>query len=459
MKLLPNQARGLAESETCLPEGEYLHACNGDDLERSLCGALGGWSSGRGDYTIVHLIQGRTCKIEELLPSPTVQLELDDMAESMLHESTVPIVTSAADFQCMFEIGPEAMPFRYQVDANHFGEGAGGFVHRARDTVTSQMVAIKIMKLEGGLATAGIRQEVMMMSCMRRHRNIVQYLAHFENQSCNEMYVVMELIDGRELFDVVNDVLQTGEAIPESEAKVYMRQLLEAVRYLHTQGIEHGDIKLENIVLDANTKQVKLVDFGHSAPLDGEARHASQVGGGTDTYNPPEKFARRGYAAETGKPMYDGRKADMFSAGVACYVIAVGLFPRVGPDGPLYIPTRISRSCASFLRQLMAADPDNRLDADGAVGHDWVRPSTAKRKCRNLRRHLIFSIADDSRVGPRSEAAGGRIMMTSDLGDDPDSKHGERQSPLPMVLSPVKRKLENQNEWSDAVTSCARRLT
>merc|ERR1711991_549623 len=90
-----------------------------------------------------------------------------------------------------------------------------------------------------------------------RHPNLVRM---YDNINVgDDIFVVMELIDGGEFFEYCERI----GCLPEKEARVFWRQLASGVDYLHRMGICHRDIKLENLVLDSN-HNLKLIDFGKS---------------------------------------------------------------------------------------------------------------------------------------------------------------------------------------------------
>lgn len=93
-----------------------------------------------------------------------------------------------------------------------------------------------------------------------------------------------------------------------------MRQLVSALKYMHGSGVVHRDVKLENILIDDDFN-IKLADFGFSSYKNINCLDSFV---GTRTYLAPEVKAN---------VVYDGRKADVFSAGVVLFALANGIFP------------------------------------------------------------------------------------------------------------------------------------
>ena len=103
----------------------------------------------------------------------------------------------------------------------------------------------------------------------------------------------------------------------ENSGRYFISQLLDVLYNLHSNGIVHRDLKLENILLD-NNLNLKVCDFGFAT-----SKHVNKLKSfrGTYTYMAPE--------IKEGKE-YDGTKADIFSTGVVLFIIVQGIFPFTG---------------------------------------------------------------------------------------------------------------------------------
>ena len=121
-----------------------------------------------------------------------------------------------------------------------------------------------------------------------------------------------ELASVGDLFDL----LCIFDSMPPMIARFYAKQMVEAVAYLHEEkGIAHRDIKLENVLID-DKFGTRLTDFGFSCKTDKETKLTDQAG--TYEYSAPEQHE---------KAPYNGFEADIFSLGVAIFILVAGRMP------------------------------------------------------------------------------------------------------------------------------------
>lgn len=258
---------------------------------------------------------------------------------------------------------------RYRIDAL-IGEGAMAEVYRAHDPDIGRDVAIKVLKpdfaRDAELEARFLREARAAGALSHQHIATI----YDAGQEQGIAYIAMELVEGQPL----DAVLAQQGRLPYERVLHLARQLADALGYAHRAGVVHRDIKPSNILVSADGRGVKLVDFGVARVAGVEAAqlgrtHAGQMIG-TPRYMSPEQAL--------GLPV-DSR-SDLFSLGVVLYEMMTGkvAFPgtglatlaiqiaqeRVEPVG------RVVGDCPPglgfIIDKLLAKKPDARF-ADGAA--------------------------------------------------------------------------------------------
>lgn len=129
-------------------------------------------------------------------------------------------------------------------------------------------------------------------------------------------YLVLEFVGRRSLFDLVYS--EREDCIREGYAQNIFGKVVNGIEYLHTKGVCHRDLKLDNIIV-GDKNRVKIIDFGFS--METEPNKKISVFCGTPSYIAPEILK---------KEPYDGMKADIWSLGVCIYRSLSGGFPFKG---------------------------------------------------------------------------------------------------------------------------------
>ena len=174
-------------------------------------------------------------------------------------------------------------------------------------------VACKIIpriKVEAKKLTTRLEQEIRIHQLMH-HPNVVQLID--VQQDADYYYVFLEFCPCGELFDYVVD----RQKLKEHDAAVFFKQILIALKYIHSLNVAHRDLKPENILLD-QFGRIKISDFGLSKLLDNNGDGFTKTPCGSPCYASPECIS--------GRP-YDGRKSDIWSCGVILYAITTGQLP------------------------------------------------------------------------------------------------------------------------------------
>jgi calcium/calmodulin-dependent protein kinase I len=201
------------------------------------------------------------------------------------------------------------------------------------------------------------------------HPNVVKLLEAYESKL--SVYLVMELVTGGELFD---RIVEKG-SYTEKDAAGLIRQVLDAVAYMHREGVVHRDLKPENLLYDSADEDSKIMisDFGLSKMEDSGIMATAC---GTPGYVAPEVLAQKPY----------GKSVDVWSIGVISYILLCGyppfydendanLFAQILKGEFEFDPPYwddISVEAKEFIRQLMCVDVEKRLTCDEALNHAWI---------------------------------------------------------------------------------------
>jgi len=204
--------------------------------------------------------------------------------------------------------------------------------------------------------------------------NIVRLHEVIEEKAA--VHLVLELCEGG---DVLERILVSNGRLPENEIAALFVQMLQAVWYLHLNGVVHRDLKPEHFLfshrepgrgaLPPELAGMKLIDFGLSHRAGGQFA----PDGGTPQFMPPEAKSGRGCAAEF------ANRTDIWALGVVLHAMLVGHYPSpklTDSTQAQYfnMPSwnGVSRDCLDLLGLLLKQKPVNRPAAGVALKHPWA---------------------------------------------------------------------------------------
>lgn len=252
------------------------------------------------------------------------------------------------------------------------GAGSFGIVRYARNNVTGEDVAMKIIlkkALKGNEAM--VLEEIKLLEELH-NPHIVGFRDWFESK--DKFYIATQLATGGELFD---RIVQQGR-FTEHDASLVIIQMLEAIQYLHERDIVHRDIKPENVLYltPESDSQIVLADFGIAKRLQNSSEKLMSSAGSFG-YAAPEVILGSGH----------GKPCDIWSLGVVTYTILCGYSPFRSENVTDFINEvkhnnavifhadywrDVSKDARRFIIKALQYNPDNRPTATELLNDPWI---------------------------------------------------------------------------------------
>lgn len=205
-----------------------------------------------------------------------------------------------------------------------------------------------------------------------QHHNIVSL--HKRLYESNTVWVVLEFVDGKTLFDEFLNQMD----FTEKESRIIMQQIIEALDYLHGRKIVHRDVKADNILLQTTNGKtiVKLTDFGLARRLPRDSDVITCGLEGAPLYLAPETILA--------DPI--GPAVDIWACGVVMFLLLVGYPPFWQSDDKklmsLIVKGRynmakrywdqVSEGATDLVKRMLVVQPHKRVTAVKALNHPWI---------------------------------------------------------------------------------------
>ncbi|KAM9165765.1 myosin light chain kinase family member 4 isoform 2-T2 [Pangshura tecta] len=258
----------------------------------------------------------------------------------------------------------------YEVNQNEvLGGGRFGQVHKCEEKATGLKLAAKIIKARGAKEKEEVKNEINVMNQLN-HTNLIQLYDAFESK--NDIVLVMEYVDGGELFDRIIDDKYN---LTEMDTILFTKQICQGIQYMHQMYILHLDLKPENILcVNRTAYQIKIIDFGLARRY--KPREKLKVNFGTPEFLAPEVVNYDFVSFPT----------DMWSVGVIAYMLLSGLSPFLGDDDNETLNNilacswdfeneefqDVSEEAKDFLSKLLIKEKSWRMSATSALKHPWL---------------------------------------------------------------------------------------
>lgn len=239
--------------------------------------------------------------------------------------------------------------------------GAFGQVHACTDRETGATLAAKRSDAN---ARYLVESEV---SCLRMfpHANVVRIVDAFGMDGY--LWVVLEWMEGGDLAQL----LLGGRGFPQPMVAFVAKEVLQALSFLHDNGVVHRDIKPPNLLFNAQG-DIKLADFGFASVLSRELP-TRRTKHGTPGYRAPELIAGRAY----------GTKVDVWSLGVTLLELVQGRSQAWDVGSVLQAPyPKFDRPCSllldakTFLCSMLLRKTEQRASAKDLLAHPFLQNSS-----------------------------------------------------------------------------------
>ncbi|XP_036406428.1 serine/threonine-protein kinase PAK 6-like isoform X2 [Megalops cyprinoides] len=256
-------------------------------------------------------------------------------------------------------------PRSYLENFVKIGEGSTGVVCIAREKHSGRQVAVKMMDLRRQQRRELLFNEVVIMRDYQ-HKNVVEmYKSALVDE---ELWVIMEYLQGGALTNILSET-----RLNEEQIATVTEAVLQALAYLHAQGVIHRDIKSDSILLTLDGR-VKLSDFGFCAQISKDVpKRKSLVG--TPYWMAPEVISKMPY----------GTEVDMWSLGIMVVEMVDGEPPyfsdtpvtamkrlRDQPPPTVRNTHKISPVLKDFLDRMLTREPLERATAPGLLEHPFL---------------------------------------------------------------------------------------
>ncbi|RXN06727.1 serine threonine- kinase pim-2-like protein [Labeo rohita] len=313
----------------------------------------------------VHDFQKPLSSDPKVLPSADQQVQ---SPPAPVHQS--PVSPASADSSIVDLTTQNDILSRYEI-GRKLGEGGFGSVYEGKRLEDGLEVAVKIAKKPKNMKYINISGhptplplEVALLILVNREPKAPEIIQLLDWQDQPEYYImVMERPSPcEELWDYLK---RHGGILKEETARFIMAQATMAAHICCQRGVFHRDIKLENLLINPETLEVKLIDFGCGDLLrdSGYTRFL-----GTREYFPPEYDVWR---------RYHGRPATVWSLGVLLFVMVCGCFPQEEDldmiEHDNWSEPGLSEDCCHLIQSLLQQDPSQRMDLRDILLHKWFQ--------------------------------------------------------------------------------------
>jgi len=246
----------------------------------------------------------------------------------------------------------ESLAFGKYIIQEKLGAGGMGQVYKAYHPEAAKLVAIKVILPQGKFDTESIKRFEREVKASEKlvHPNIIAVLD--SGSSKGSLFMVMELIEGKDLFELINE---KGK-LAIKEAVAYIIQAARALEHAHANGVIHRDVKPANLIADSQGL-LKIVDMGLAKIQEGENEDKismlttnTAIMGSADFMSPEQTVSTKNVDTRT----------DIYSLGASFYFLLTAkvMYPQKATFSKLISHRQAPISSLKFMRP----DVSQKLD-------------------------------------------------------------------------------------------------
>uniref|UniRef100_A0A3B3QEY2 Protein kinase domain-containing protein n=1 Tax=Paramormyrops kingsleyae TaxID=1676925 RepID=A0A3B3QEY2_9TELE len=253
--------------------------------------------------------------------------------------------------------------------AEELGRGNFGIVHRCIEISSEKTFMVKFVKVKGA-DQAIVKKEIATLN-LSRHKNFLCLHESFE--SPEELVMIYDFNSGVDIFE---RIASPDFELTERVIVKYIKQVCEALAFLHSKSFGHFDIKPENIVYTTRKgTNIKIIEMG-------QARHLTPGDSVKIQFTTPEYCAPEIHQHDLVSTV-----TDMWSVGVLAYVLISGLNPFTAETNQQVIDNisnaeysfddeafkKVRLDALDFVDRLLTKDRKHRMTAAEALEHPWLK--------------------------------------------------------------------------------------
>ncbi|XP_062259728.1 serine/threonine-protein kinase PLK3 [Platichthys flesus] len=245
--------------------------------------------------------------------------------------------------------------------------GKGGFArcYEMTDLSSNKMYAVKVIpqsRVSKPHQRDKITNEIELHKTLS-HKHVVKFSHHFEDKE--NIYIFLELCSRKSLAHI----WKARHTLTEPEVRYYLKQIISGLKYLHSRGILHRDLKLGNFFVNENM-ELRLGDFGLAAKLETVEMRKKTICG-TPNYLAPEVLNRQGH----------GTESDVWSLGCVMYTLMCGSPPfetldlketyKCIKEVRYNLPATLPPAAQRLISGILQKNPQDRLSLDQILNHEF----------------------------------------------------------------------------------------